>query len=470
MARKSEQRTNFVVGMFVLVTGTMLLLSLFIIATSEGLLERKVLIYSDFRTVTGLGEGSPVQLGGKKIGVVKEVNFTSPTYPCNPEGEDLPGPNGNLISDDCDSTMFCAAEGTCAELVSYSGSDSSYEPCAPDGSCELEATVCVTKAFGERYQRVRWVGPEGKCAPYQTGLPRVSVAMEISSKQLSYIRKDSRATISSNGVLGDQLININVGRGEALPPGGRLQSTPSLVEDIEFFKGRLEAIVDKIDDSLAGVSGLFDSLNDDRTKRDLKGIISNANEITRQIKDGDGAVGALFNDPEYKKEFGATLRSLRHSAGEFDSAMTSVNREVTPALRNISDAADAADTMLDSVNDPDNPALIARLFHDKELADDAKQAVENTSESIAAAKGAISDVQVLVAEVRHSISTGEGTIGKLIKDPKAYDDLVKLLGNIERNNVIKTMVRFVVEQDEAAEPGAPANSPPPLQPAANGDQ
>ncbi|MGB1699103.1 MAG: MCE family protein, partial [Nannocystaceae bacterium] len=50
---------------------------------------------------------------------------------------------------------------------------------------------------------------------------------------------------------------------------------------------------------------------------------------------------------------------------------------------------------------------------------------------------------------------GEGTIGKLLKDPKAYDDLVKLLGNIERNNVVKKLVRFVLEQDEASSSAAP---------------
>jgi phospholipid/cholesterol/gamma-HCH transport system substrate-binding protein len=57
--------------------------------------------------------------------------------------------------------------------------------------------------------------------------------------------------------------------------------------------------------------------------------------------------------------------------------------------------------------------------------------------------------------VRNAVDEGRGTLGKLIKDPKAYDDLVKLLGNMERNNVLKRVVRFVIEQDEASDSARP---------------
>ncbi len=63
-----------------------------------------------------------------------------------------------------------------------------------------------------------------------------------------------------------------------------------------------------------------------------------------------------------------------------------------------------------------------------------------------------------VSKVVSTIEKGDGTLGKLLKDPKAYDDLVKILGNIERNNTIKKLVRFVVEKDEAASSAAPTAS------------
>ena len=62
--RKDEARVNLIVGAFVISMLGLLVFSMFIIATSEGLLEAKADIYTDFRTVTGLTRDSPVQLAG----------------------------------------------------------------------------------------------------------------------------------------------------------------------------------------------------------------------------------------------------------------------------------------------------------------------------------------------------------------------------------------------------------------------
>lgn len=455
-SRKDQARTNLIVGVFVFVAGFLLLLSLFIIATSEGLLEAKTQLHADFRSVTGLSKNSPVQLGGMKIGVVKEIHFTTPAYPCNPTTEDY-GRGTDGRTDDCEMTLLCAPEARCAELMSYTGQPGDYQLCSDENVCG-EGEVCVTSEFRKRYRRVKWLGPSGICVPYSVDHRRVSVTMEIAEDKLVYIRQDSRASISANGVLGDQLIAITVGSGEPIEPGGYVQTTPSIMEELYYFKDRLDTIVDNVDRSLSGVAGLFDSLNDDRTKKDIKGILANSNEISRQVAEGEGLVGAMFNDPEYKEEFGQTMRHVRHGVSELDQAVTQISRDVKPSVRKVNRTLDNVNKTLDTVNDPNNQALVSRLIHDEELGEDVAVAVKDASETLNAAKGAVTDIQVMVAEVRHSISTGEGTLGKLIKDPKAYDDLVKVLGNIERNNVIKKLVRFVVEQDEASSSARPDSS------------
>lgn len=456
--RRNESRINTLVGAFVLAMGTILLVSLFVIASAEGLLEPKTQINADFRTVTGLRDGSPVQLGGMKIGVVKDIRLNTTTYACAYATEDI-GREGEGRTDDCEPSLFCSPDSLCAEFEAYTGDPKNYQVCTGEGSCGA-GEYCVTLEFSRRYGRVRWRGPEGICAPYTTQHRRLTVEMDINEDKLLWVRKDSRATVSSNGVLGDQLINITVGSedAETVPPGGAIQSTPSLIEEINLFRDRLDTIIAQVDSSLAGLAGLFDSLNDDRTKRDLKDIISNASEITRQVKDGEGMVGALFNDPEMKDEFAQTLRHLRHTASEADQTIASLNREMGPAMKNISQAAKGASKVLDQVNDPENQSFVAKLVHDDEMGEDVKKAIKETAETMTATRATVSDVQVLAAEVRHSISTGEGTLGKLIKDPKAYDDLVKVLGNIERVNLVKKFVRFVVEQDEAASSGRPTVS------------
>ena len=455
--RREEQRTNFIVGVFVVVLSALLIVSFFFIAVSEGVLKDKVKIRAHFRTVSGLTKASKVQLAGKEIGAVEEVTFISPTYACNPVSEDL-GRFNRTRSDNCEPSLFCAASpdgGLCAELTEFNGDPRAYAGCSDDSSCG-EGEVCVTRQFRQRYKRVRWAGAEGVCVPYFTEHRRVEVTMRIDEDKLEYLRADSRATVASNGVLGDQLINITVGTSEIyVEPGGRVQSTPSLMEDLNIFKDQIGGIIDKVDTSLAGISGLFTSLNNDNTKRDLQGILANANEITRQIKDGEGLVGALFNEPEYKEDFGRTLRSVRHSAGQLDETLSTVNNQAGPALRNVSRAAGEVSDILEDLEDPGNQSVLGRALHDPQMGQDAADAVKNAAEAVGSAEQAIADLQVVVAEVRHSVTAGEGTIGKLLKDPKAYDDLVKLLGNIERVNVVKKLVRFVIEQDDAKDSGRP---------------
>lgn len=460
--RRDEQRTNFIVGIFVIAFGSLLIASLFLIAISEGVLTEKTTIRAHFRTVSGLTKASKVQLAGKEIGVVEEVTFISPEYPCNPVSEDL-GRWGDTRSDDCEPSLFCASTpssggGLCAELAEFNGDARAYPGCADDSSC-AEGEVCVTRQFRQRYKRVRWGGPEGVCVPFALEHRRVEVTMRIDADKLEYLRTDSRATVASNGVLGDQLINITVGRrGAPIEPGGYVQSSASLMEELNTFKDQIGGIIDKVDTSLAGISGLFSSLNNENTKQDLQGILANANEITRQIADGEGLVGALFNDPEYKQDFGRTLQSVRHSADQLDETLTTINHQAGPALRNVSRAAGNVSDILENLEDPNNKSVLGRALHDPQLGQDAADAVKNAAEAVDSAREAITDLQVVVAEVRHSVTTGEGTIGKLLKDPKAYDDLVKLLGNIERVNVVKKLVRFVIEQDEAMDANRPTAS------------
>lgn len=466
--RRDEQRTNFVVGVFVVAFGGLLMASLFLIAISEGVLTEKTVVRAHFRTVSGLTKASKVQLAGKEIGVVEEVTFISPTYACNPISEDL-GRFNESRSDDCEPSLFCAlmpaspdapgsSQGMCAELEEFNGDSQAYVGCAEDSSC-AEGEVCVTRQFRQRYKRVRWAGTEGVCVPFMTEHRRVEVKMRIDADKLQYLRVDSRATVASNGVLGDQLINISVGTSEiVIQPDGIVQSSPSLMEELNIFKDQIGGIIDKVDTSLAGISGLFTSLNNENTKLDLQGILANANEISRQIKDGEGLVGALFNEPEYKDEFGQTLQSVRHSAAQLDETLSTINHEAGPALRNVSRAAGNVSDILADLEDPANQSVIGRALHDPQMGQDAADAVRSAAEAVESAQQAIGDLQVVVAEVRHSVTAGEGTIGKLLKDPKAYDDLVKLLGNIERVNVVKKLVRFVVEQDEAKDSARPSAS------------
>lgn len=445
MARRSEAKTRLIVGIFVVVLSVLLFLSLFIIGQSEGTWESKTIIRTDFRTITGLRKNSPVQLAGVEIGTVSSIDFINVEYECDPSTEDR-GRFGEERTDNCDAFLFCGPAGLCADLEPYA-SKGQHAPCLDDGDCTAEE-VCVTSDFRRRARRVAWAGPDGVCARYFTNHRRVQVQMTIFEDKLELVRTDSRATVASNGVLGDQLVNITPGMREPLTEDRRIQSSPSLYEDIQLFRDRFDGLTEKVDTSLSGISSLFSQLNDERTINSVKGTLENVEEITRQMAAGEGLVGALLNDPEYKEEFGITLRSVRNTAVGIDRFVDRANQSLAKLDDSFQPMVDDARTtmsdlrkLLAHLKDPSNKSLAAKLLYDTDgtMVKDLEKILTDLDEFSTSA-----------ASVAKKVDRGDGTIGKLVNDSKAHDDLVKILRNIERNDTFKRLVRHVIEQEEAA--------------------
>lgn len=450
MGRRNEARNRVVTGIFVVVLALLLFLSLFLIGQSEGTWESKTTITTDFRTITGLRRGSPVQLAGVEVGKVEAIDFVNRTYLCDPLTEDI-GRYGAGRTDNCDQFLFCSPVGQCAELEPYAAKGL-HPPCLSSEDCG-EDEVCVTGDFRRRARRVAWFGPDGVCARYTTEHRRVQVTMSIFERSLELVRTDSRATVASNGVLGDQLVNISPGSRDMLGDERRIQSTPSLYEDIELFRERIDGLTEKVDTSLSGISALVSELNDQRTIDSIKGTLENVEEITRQIAQGEGLVGALLNDPNYKEDFGLTLRKVRETAAGIETFVNRANGTLAKVDSNIQPLVEdgrkvAADIrkLLEDLDDPANKSVVAKMLRDKD------------GEMVADLEKILANVETITRKTKsiaEKIDKGEGTLGKLIGDSKVHDDIVKLFDNIERQTTLKALVRGAIEEDDAKRNPAP---------------
>ena len=61
------------------------------------------------------------------------------------------------------------------------------------------------------------------------------------------------------------------------------------------------------------------------------------------------------------------------------------------------------------------------------------------------------------------MKAGRGTIGGLLVDPSIYEDVKTLVGNVERNQVLRALVRYSIKQNDGrphAEVKDPAREPP----------
>ena len=456
MARERERRTRLIVGLFVTTMAALGFVSLFLIGEAEGTWEEKVPVYTDFRTISGLRRGSPVQLAGVEIGTVDAINFVERSgedLVCDPLTEDIGRFDGDR-TDGCSSFLFCSPDRVCAELEPYAAKGL-HAPCMTTQDCSQEE-ICVTKEFRNRYRRVFWTGPEGVCARFDTSHRRVEVRMSIFKDRLKLIREDSRATIAQNGVLGDQLVAVTPGaRGELTPRPLKshgdnevmmIQSSPSLYEDIELFRERIDGLTDKVDTALGGISSLFSELNDERTLDNVKNIIQHTEEITRQIADGEGLVGALLSNEEYKADFGQTLRGVRNTAlgvdrfvGKANNSLAKVDKNLQPTIDDTRETMASFRKLLADLKDPDNKSLASKMLYDEkgELVEDVEKILSDVEKATASA-----------SRITARIEKGEGTIGKLVNDSKPHDDLVKILSDLERNETFKRLTRYAIEMDD----------------------
>jgi len=152
----------------------------------------------------------------------------------------------------------------------------------------------------------------------------IKVTMVIEAEFAEWIRKDTIAEISTQGVLGDKYIALVRGTPEyeAIPNGGNIDSTDGsdlskmltsgkdLLQTLKPLAKNLEEITaafkrekrhDRFFEGLAvtakNMARVSQKLDEQFTKFKLNAAVSNLNKILKKINRGDGTLGALVNDP-----------------------------------------------------------------------------------------------------------------------------------------------------------------------------
>jgi phospholipid/cholesterol/gamma-HCH transport system substrate-binding protein len=68
--------------------------------------------------------------------------------------------------------------------------------------------------------------------------------------------------------------------------------------------------------------------------------------------------------------------------------------------------------------------------------------------------GMSQDLRAMVNDMRQ----GKGTLGALLVDPSVYEDLKMLLGNVQRNQTLRALVRYSIQRDDGT-PGVEVVDP-----------
>jgi phospholipid/cholesterol/gamma-HCH transport system substrate-binding protein len=126
----------------------------------------------------------------------------------------------------------------------------------------------------------------------------VTVAMDLEQATREVVKKDSIASIQSDGLLGDKYVEITFGSAEA----GNLANGDTIASETPIEISSLIAKTDKILDS-AGVA-----------VENVKNLSGNFNSISAKINQGRGTVGALVNDKTLYTQATAASAALSEDA------------------------------------------------------------------------------------------------------------------------------------------------------------
>lgn len=133
----------------------------------------------------------------------------------------------------------------------------------------------------------------------------VMIELEITKKFQDRIRADSRASIVTQGLLGDKMIMVSVGtpKADILQPGDELPTASS--GDLASLGLSAEGII-----------------------REGQVVIKQAQELLQQVKTGSGVLHALFYDPQG----GEIIRDLAASAHSVSAVAARIAREADIAV------------------------------------------------------------------------------------------------------------------------------------------
>jgi phospholipid/cholesterol/gamma-HCH transport system substrate-binding protein len=232
---------------------------------------------------------------------------------------------------------------------------------------------------------------------------RVELMIEVLQQYQENIRQDSQAAIAA-ALIGGKTIEITVGSPgkPPLPPGSTISSLESreitdLLKEIDL-KGYLK----KIDEVLDNLKSITHKLDD--PKGSLFRTLGNLEFVTSQLKNGQGSVGAILQDPKMHGEINAAIAQARRSLSNVEE----ITRNAAQVSQNLPSLMGEVDRSVKEV-----PKLIEELKKALEelppILEDVKKTTahtpaiaENVKEITQDGKGVVKDVKEITGDVKNA--------------------------------------------------------------------
>lgn len=216
---------------------------------------------------------------------------------------------------------------------------------------------------------------------------KAEVVMSISPK--FQVPRRSKASVAALGLLGERYIEIIPSEeADFHQPGEALDAAPSVSFD------QLGSLVLSIGEEIKQVSTSLREITGEESRANLQKTLQNLSSFSRDLNE--------FMS-ENKNDLQAGIRGASQAAQRFDKKVEDVSKSI------------------------DETILIL-----KNIAQENKENVKFNLEKMKELLLRVEESLRLLSESLEKINKGEGTLGKLIQDPKLYEDAKDTLGAVKK--------------------------------------
>jgi phospholipid/cholesterol/gamma-HCH transport system substrate-binding protein len=256
--------------------------------------------------------------------------------------------------------------------------------------------------------------PERKLTPVQ-------VVMKLDSKYQSSLHSDSTAALTTVGVLGDTVVDINsqVATGPPLRDGDELKTleTPSLQDVVKASQGTIES---------------------------LNVILAKLNTVVDNLESGKGSFGQLLTNPDLYNKFSAAADQVETMTVKLNSNTNSVGKflnDDAQMYNRLNDALNKVDGIVSDLQSGKGTA--GKVLKDEAMYNSLNQAIAHLNSILSDADAGKGSVGMLIKDPTFAkklndtitqaddlvtgINQGKGTLGKLATDDTAYTNVNSLL-------------------------------------------
>lgn len=229
---------------------------------------------------------------------------------------------------------------------------------------------------------------------------KVLLTMRITDRNV-VIRDDSRATIKFSGLMGQNYVSIDFGSGRGTPieSGFELET---------YEQADLNALMARLDGVTSGIQKLTDSFSEQNlgdillpftdflteSKPRILNILTNAEDITAQVKSGEGTVGKLIYEDALYASALSTITNLSTTANDVQVLLGDAKAMVADVRA--------------------GKGTVGKLISDDAVYNEAAVAVTN------------------LREILQKINRGEGTVGKVVNETELLDNAKLTLQKLDK--------------------------------------